>query len=118
MGRDDLILPAQVARELEIEGVFDRPATCDAAVVGQYADSHRKYVRCQIAGMHFPISDSPLAAASFCFGEHTTCPIWRRERDGELVALRAKLHRREQARITQRQIETGLRVDDRDPPAR
>lgn len=113
MGRDDLLLPGHIARDLEVEGVFDRDPNCEAAVVGQYADSHRKYVRCAIAGEHFPLAEFPLGAAAFCFGEHTTCPIWRRDRDGGLIEHRQKLHDREQTRITARQIATGLRVNDR-----
>lgn len=112
MGTERLLLPAQVARELEVEGVFDREPTCDAATVGQYADSHRKYVRCGIAGEHFPLAEFPMGAAAFCFGDHTACPIWRRHKDGDLTDHQDKLERRRQLRITARQIETGLRVDD------
>jgi hypothetical protein len=113
---DELILPATIARELEVEGAFDRDPTCPAATAGHYADSHRKHVRCGVEEAHFAVADSPMAAAAFCFGDYTTCPVWTREKDGELDALRAKLRARATARLTERQIATGLRVDDSDDP--
>ena len=55
----------------------------------------------------------PLAAASFCYGAYETCPVWMRAHDGRLKEIEANLHRREVARQTKRQIEVGVRVDDR-----
>ena len=115
----DLLLPGRIADELNIEGAFDRDPTCEAAHVGQYADSHRKYVRCAIAKDHFPLAGSnqmALAAASFCFGAYRTCPVWLRAHDGRLKEIDDNLHRRAVARETKRQIETGLRVNDRGLP--
>lgn len=113
---DDLLLPATIARELEIEGTFDRPPTCEAARTGTYSDSRRKYVRCGVTGDHYPIAEQPLAAAAFCFGDYTSCPIWMAHRDGALDAHNAKIARRATDRVTRRQIELGVRVNDRGVP--
>lgn len=112
----DLLLPGHVARELEIEGAFDGEPTCEAATVGTYADSSRKYVRCGIAKDHFPLAGGQgmaLAAASFCFGAYQTCPVWLRAHDGRMKEIDENLERRRVARETERQIATGVRVNDR-----
>lgn len=112
----DLLLPGRVARELEIEGAFKGDPTCEAASVGTYADSNRRYVYCAIAKDHFPLAGGEglaLAAASFCFGAYKTCPVWMRAHDGRLKEIEANLERRANDRATRRQIASGLRVDDR-----
>ena len=113
---DDLLLPADVARELQIERAFDREPTCEAANVGHYVDSRRKYVRCGIMREHFPVAGPdglPLAAAAFCFGDYTSCPVWQAARDGTVDEIHANLDRRATERETRRQIVLGIRVDDR-----
>lgn len=89
---------------------------CPAARAGKFADSGQLYIRCAIEQQYLSIADAPAAIEQLCCGDHTICPTWRahKENDPVIDRQRQAIARRERDRITQRQIETGLRADDRD----
>lgn len=111
-----IVIPGHTGLDIETERrVGD--TTCPAASDGNYADSGRRYVRCAIADDHFAVATNPRAAIGFCCGEYTACPVWLADRAGttdvDLIAHYREIAQRQQDRITDRQIASGTRRDDR-----
>lgn len=112
----DLIVPGPAGIEIERERAVGAPR-CPAASDGRYADSGRRFIHCGVSGDHYSIATSPNAAINFCCGEYTACPVWLAARSGEtdvdLEKWKADMAQRRADRETRRQIEAGIRFDDR-----
>lgn len=116
---EPLIVPGQVARELDVERQVERLAehpTCPHAETGRFADTGRRYIRCQPSGSHYVVRENPQAVVVFCCGDYTRCPVFEMVREGgdAIDQFRAEMEQRRQDRLTRAQIERGIRVDDRD----
>lgn len=115
-GSGHLILPSRVMQEMAQERIEQAlELTCPAAEKLRFADTNRVAVRCGVNGDAFAAQDAPQAVLAFCGGEYTSCPIWQASVDRDPVIERER-RAREAARrkeITERQIASGLRVDDR-----
>jgi hypothetical protein len=85
---------------------------------------HGRAVICRKARDILGIRSDPLAIKMWCSSEDgysdakTGCPIWLGEKEGD-GKIERTIAAREEAKVRQettRQIETGMRVDDRDDP--
>lgn len=88
---------------------------CPAARIGRYADSGNVYLQCGVEKVHFPVTDSPVSVVAWCCDKYTDCTSWQAAVDND-PNLKRMLEAREQAErdaMTKRQIEAGIRVDDR-----
>lgn len=93
-------------------------AHADWEVKCPMGEAHGKQVvLCRKAKDFLTVAHDPLAIAMFCASTHghQQCPVWQSEKDGTGMIERT-LAAREEADLreaTERQIETGVRVDDR-----
>lgn len=110
----DLILPSWVHQIQEASYADAKDPKCPAASLGHYADSGKQYLRCGVERRHFPVQESPLAVHGWCCDDYASCPVWIAGKEDDPALARThnaqdELDRRAQ---TERQIETGMRVDD------
>jgi hypothetical protein len=71
-------------------------------------------VLCGIERQPIPVRSSPLSIAMWCAGDHTDCPTWQaaRDRDPALERAAAAQAEHEHLATTEREIRSGLRIDD------
>lgn len=102
-----ILIPDSVPEKLEPK--------CPAAQITRFADTGRPAIKCGVEGNAFAVEESPVAALGWCCGDYTDCPVWMAERENDDVIDRvlAAKEQGEQDRITRRQIERGIRFDDR-----
>lgn len=97
-------------------------ATCPAANIGIYADTGNVRVKCEVESkargvpVHFSAAEAAPTVIGFCCGLYTECPVWQAEKDDPDLIQRVALaeQRRQAEELTKRQIDSGMRVDDRD----
>lgn len=117
----ELYIAGRTGAEVNLERAVGE-TTCPEARSGDYADSRRRYIVCGIAEKagekpDMAVADFPIAVRALCCGDYVDCPVYQADREtlGEEFQQHKKLlEQRRQQRITDRQIASGARVDDRD----
>jgi hypothetical protein len=115
--RGTIYLPNSALQDVKQRQIIEQApqTTCPAARTGRYADSGNLFLHCGIEKKHFAALDSPAGFLSFCCGDYTRCPSWQAEKTGDAVIQRVAhaTERNQVERVTERQVASGLRVDDR-----
>jgi hypothetical protein len=93
----------------------DLKIVCPAGSVTRFRGSGRPAIRCGIERNSFAVEDSPVSALGWCCGDYADCPVWQSEknRDPIVARQRAAQDAAEQEKLTEEQIRTGVRFDDR-----
>jgi hypothetical protein len=79
-------------------------------------DGQHQVLLCGVQRDWFPVRQNPTAVLMWCAGDYTDCPIWQAAHD-EPALVDTTITAAEDgrtAKLTERQIATGLRVDDRE----
>lgn len=112
--RPPTVLPPEVQAKLDRR----EPMTvvCPAGEPVRDRKTGRQGVFCKIEDDSLTLAESAIAVACFCCHEYTECPSWQADRDNDPVVERQRQAKaqRKQDRLTERQVETGMRVDDRE----
>lgn len=105
--RNGVLVPDSIPEKIE--------ATCPAATVTRYKDTGRPAIICRVANDSFAVEENPMGSLGWCCGEYTDCPVWRSQKDGDPIVERQRIAREGAAlrKQTERQVETGMRIDDR-----
>jgi len=111
--------PLPVVLPPEVQARIDRaePMTvvCPA---GEPIRDHRGHqgVLCKIERAPLSLAGSALAIACYCCHEYHECPTWQADQDEDPAVERQHkaTERRRQERLTEDQVEHGVRFDDRE----
>ncbi len=115
-GSGYLYLPNSLLRDQTAQAIEEgiKPV-CPAATKTRFKDTGRPAIHCGIERNAFAVEDAPMAALRFCCYEYAQCPTWRAAKEGDPIIERVRKAEDKAARdaVTKRQIETGMRVDDK-----
>lgn len=115
---DETTLPVILPPEVQAKLDRGEPMTvaCPAGEPVQDRQTGRQGVFCKIERQPLTLAGSPLAVACFCCHEYHNCPSWQAAVDKDPAVERQykATEQRKQDRLTEDQIEHGVRFDDRE----